>query len=295
MASLNGCRWSVYRPDPEKVKAVADAAGVSRLFAKILIRRGLDSSEAINRHMTPSLDHIHDPCMMKGMDRAVERIVRAVDACEQVAIYGDYDADGITALSVLKLFLESTSLPAVAWHVPDRITEGYGVHLPALQRMKSEGITLIITVDCGITAIDEIAWARDNSIDVIVTDHHTPPETLPPALAIINPKCDGCAFPYKGLAGVGVAFNLVVALRKRFRGIGVWEGSTEPNLREYLDLVALGTVADVVPLNGENRVFVTFGLKEIDLGLRPGIQSLKEVAGLGGSSVAARDLGFRLA
>lgn len=295
MDSLKGCRWSVYQSDPGKVKVVADTMGVSPLFAKILIRRGLDSSEAISRHMAPSLGHIHDPYQMKGMDEAVERIVRAVEAREQVAIYGDYDADGITALSVLKLFLDSAPLPTVLWHIPDRINEGYGVHIPALEGMKSQGVTLVITVDCGITAVDEIAWACDNGIDVIVTDHHTPPETLPPALAIVNPKCDDCGFPYKGLAGVGVAFNLVVALRTRFREIGVWEEGAEPNLREYLDLVALGTVADVVPLNGQNRVFVTFGLKEIDLGARPGIRSLKEVAGLTGNNVAARDLGFRLA
>ncbi len=218
----------------------------------------------------------------------------AISKKEKICICGDYDVDGITATCVLLLFLESAGVQA-GFYIPSRLNEGYGMSLSTVKRLHGEGTGLIITVDCGISALEEIACARSLGMDVIVTDHHEPPDQLPQAHAIINPKQPGCAFPFKGLAGVGVAFNLVMALRAKIRDTAAWTGGAEPNLKQYLDLVALGTIADMVPMLDENRIFVRSGLEIIGQGDRPGIKALKEVCGIAAGPVSGNMIGYRMA
>jgi single-stranded-DNA-specific exonuclease len=228
------------------------------------------------------------------MDKAVSRILRAILKKEKIILYGDYDVDGTTATALLLLFLKKVGA-MVDFYVPHRLKEGYGLNGEALKKIHALGAKLMITVDCGISSSEEICWAAKNGLDVIVTDHHEVPESLPPALAVLNPKQPDCSYPFKQLAGVGVAFNLVIALRSRLRREGFWAGTGVPNLKEYLDLVALGTVADVVPLLGVNRVLVKHGLGQLTRSARPGILALKEASGLGGMAVDTSGINFRFA
>jgi single-stranded-DNA-specific exonuclease len=227
------------------------------------------------------------------MEKAVGRILKALHAGEKVLVYGDYDVDGLTGTAVLLLFLRSLGMDTV-YHVPDRLQEGYGFHRELLPTFRDQGVRLIVTVDCGISAVEAVQEANRLGLDVIVTDHHECNNQLPPALAVLNPKVPGNGFPFRDLAGVGVAFYLVIALRTRLRDEGVWQDLQEPNLLEYLDLVTLGTLADMVPLKQENRIFVKFGLREITKGRRPGIHILKQQAGIQGEIRQTRPLIFRI-
>ena len=224
----------------------------------------------------------------------MERICRALQQREPILLYGDYDVDGISGTSLLYLFLSGLGA-TVSSHIPDRLTEGYGLHRETLQLMKDRGIRLVITVDCGSSDREQVRCVRQEGIDVIITDHHEVPAELPPANAVLNPKQPDCAFPFDGLAGVGVVFNLLMALRTRLREQHFFAGGEVPNLREYLDLVALGTIADMVPLVDENRILVKHGLSELARGKRKGIRELKEVCGLSASSISSYQVAFRLA
>jgi single-stranded-DNA-specific exonuclease len=227
------------------------------------------------------------------MERAVERLLQAIEREERVLIYGDYDVDGLTSTAILVHFLRRTGLTPIH-HVPDRLREGYGFHPEWVQAFSEKGVQLIVTVDCGITAFEAVQASNERGIDVIITDHHECSDRLPPALANLNPKIPGDPFPFRDLAGVGVAFYLVVALRARMRERGMWGNALEPNLREYLDLVALGTLADMVPLREENRIFVKYGLEEISSSRRPGVSMLKADAGLKGPIKDTRALVYRI-
>jgi single-stranded-DNA-specific exonuclease len=232
---------------------------------------------------------------MKGMEGAVARIVRAVEAGERIACYGDYDVDGVTSTTLLAGFLRAAGAD-VETYVPHRLVEGYGLNAAAVGRLASRGVRLLVTLDCGITSVAEVAEAARLGVDVIVVDHHTVPVELPAARAILNPHQPGCGYPSRHLAAVGVAFNLALALRRRLRERGRFGAARpEPNLREALDLVALGTIADVVPLVEVNRVLVRFGLAEIGKARRPGVRALLRVAGVPSGDVAASHVGFRLA
>jgi single-stranded-DNA-specific exonuclease len=233
------------------------------------------------------------PSLFGGMERAVERILQAIERRERVLIYGDYDVDGLTSTAILVHFLRRTGL-APLHHVPDRLREGYGFHTGWVHAFSEKGVQLIVTVDCGITAFEAVQAANERGIDVIVTDHHECSDRLPPALALLNPKIPGDPFPFRDLAGVGVAFYLIVALRTRMRERGMWGTDAEPNLREYLDLVALGTLADMVPLREENRIFVKYGLEEMTSSRRPGVSMLKADAGLRGPIKDTRSLVYRV-
>jgi len=245
--------------------------GLPLPIAQVLSARGISPEES-PAFLEPRLEDLNDPFLMRDMDKAVERIITAMKESQKIMVHGDYDVDGVTSLSLLYRNLTSIGLNVIPY-IPDRFTEGYGLSSQGIEKAKEEGISLIITVDCGITALEEIEMARKYGIDVIVTDHHEPRETLPEATAIINPKVDD--YPFKDLAGVGVAFKLLEALYRKL-------SLNLNHLYWDLDLVALGTVADIVPLVKENRVFVHFGLKILEKSKKAGIKSLKSVTGLNG-------------
>ncbi|MFH1625630.1 MAG: single-stranded-DNA-specific exonuclease RecJ [Pseudomonadota bacterium] len=287
-------RWCIKEPDEKTQRLLSRELNISHITSQVLINRGIKDLEGARRFLSTGLSHLHSPLMMKDMEKASERIISAVSRNEKITVYGDYDVDGVTALAILFNFLREINAD-VSYYVPHRLAEGYGLNFDALKRIQDAGTRLLITVDCGISDFDEVTSAQRNGLDVIITDHHEVPDVLPPAHAILNPKQKGCGFPFKSLAGVGIAFNLIIALRTRLRDAGFWTQERIPNLREYLDLVALGTIADIVPLSDENRIFVKFGLQQLTNSSRPGIVALKEVSGLKDTIITPGMVGFRLA
>jgi len=268
------------------------ALGLSPLFARLLAARGWRETEAVVEFLYPRLEHTHAPWQMLGMEAAVARTLAAVAGGERIRILGDYDADGTLATVILRQAL--TSLGAeVSYHLPHRLNEGYGLQVDAVERAAAEGVTLAITVDTGIREHAALERAQALGLDVIVSDHHLPDATLPPALAILNPHQPGCAYPDKGLCGSGVAFKLAQALLERS---GKLEEPWPPRLRSYLKLVALGTIADAVPLLGENRVLARFGLEGLAQPVNPGLRALLELTlPKDTSRVSSGDVGYRIA
>ncbi len=286
--------WKIAEADDTAIRALERDLGILPTTARLLINRGLVSAIDAASFLRPDLSTLHDPMLLKGMDAAVERLMRAIRDGERIVVYGDYDVDGTTGAALVVLFLREIGADPVCY-IPERLTEGYGLNTNAIRSLADDGARLLITVDCGSSDRTEVEFASTLGVDVIITDHHeVPPDGPPPALAVVNPKQEGCAFPFKGLAGVGVAFNLVMAARMALRSEG-WFTVEVPNLKRYLDLVAIGTVADMVPLVGENRILVSYGLKEIAAGARPGVRALMDVAGLGPGPVKASDVGFKIA
>ena len=241
--------WQFNEFNREEAERLAQQTGVSPLVAGILLNRGIKDARSVREFLYGSAEPYHDPFLMKDMPKAAERILRGIDAGERITVYGDYDVDGISASSLLYLFLKDCGAD-VNTYIPERKSEGYGLNIDALNHLAEAGTTLVVTVDCGISAVKEIAGAP-KTLDIVVTDHHTPPEVLPEAYALVNPHQKDCNYPFEHLSGVGVAFKLCQALYKmRFPDEPLWDGNTE--------FVALGTVADIVPLWGENRAL---GLK----------------------------------
>ncbi len=286
--------WHLRPVDKGLVDRMAARAEVPWLIAGFLYQRGLRTTHQICTHLSPSLSSLSDPWSMKDMDRAVERLVKAVEKRERIGIFGDYDADGVTSSALLYLFFTNDLDLPCHIYLPHREKDGYGLNPSGIRELHAQGCTLVVTVDCGITGMQEVELARSLGMDVIITDHHHPPEQLPAAYAVLNPKRKDCSFAFKDLAGVGVAFNLVRALRSRLYELGHWSREKVPNLKAYLDLVALGTIADIVPLFGDNRILTRVGLEVLSISQRPGIVALKQVCGLG-SQVTSFDVGFRLA
>ncbi|HYQ80955.1 MAG TPA: single-stranded-DNA-specific exonuclease RecJ [Anaeromyxobacteraceae bacterium] len=289
-------RWVEAAWDEAAAEGLARALGLHPLAARVLTARGLGEPERAERFLRAGLTDLPDPFLMKGMAAAVERVVRAVEGGERIACYGDYDVDGVTSTALLAGFLRAAGAEVVTY-TPHRLVEGYGLNQRAVETLAGRGVRLLITLDCGITSVAEVQAAARLGVDVVVVDHHTVPVELPAAAAILNPHQPGCDYPSKHLAAVGVAFALCMALRRRLRERGRFgERRPEPNLRQALDLVALGTVADVVPLTEANRVLVRYGLVELSRSSRPGVRALKAVAGLAeGALVSAGQVGFRLA
>lgn len=279
-------RWIVREQDTQRVASLARALGISNIVAALLMARGCDDEASARVFLNPTPDQLHDPYLMKGMSEAVPRLLRAIDEQEPVLVYGDYDVDGTTGTAVLMRALNMLGA-RTGFHVPHRFTEGYGIQQAALERAVTEGYKVALSVDCGIRAHDPLYWARDNGLDVIITDHHLPDEGegVPPAFAVLNPNQEGCNYPDKHLAGVGVAFKLVHAL---FR-----ERGRESQVSGFLKMVAIGTVADVAKLTGENRTIVALGLKDLPTATNPGLRALIDVAGCG-SDMTAYDVGFRI-
>lgn len=284
--------WEFLPKEPERAKKLANALRIPTLIAQLLLNRGLEDPVRAYHFLFPKLSDLHNPFLLKDMDRAVSRIAQAIANGEKIVIYGDYDVDGLTSTALIYHFLHGLT-PHIDCYIPNRIHEGYGLNIEAVKRIATKGFTLMITTDCGISNCEEIAFARDLGLDVIVVDHHKVPSNPPPAYAIINPKQNDCSFPFKELAGVGVAFNLIIALRRYLKGNGAWDGGEIPNLKAYLDLVALGTIADIVPLIDENRIFVRHGLEVLKQTERPGIKALKEISGLN-HRLNCWDVAFRL-
>src|SRR5215216_3207131 len=281
-------RWIVREHDAERAASLACVLGVSPILAALLINRGYADERAARIFLSPTYDQLHEPYSMLGMKEAVARLQRAIETREPILIYGDYDVDGTTGTAVLLRALKLLGANA-GFHIPHRFTEGYGIQQAALEKAKADGYKLIVSIDCGIRAHEPLYWARDNGLDVIITDHHLPDEKegAPPAFAVLNPNQAGCAYPDKNLAGVGVAFKLVHAL---FR-----EQGREAQVPAFMKVVAIGTVADVAKLTGENRTIVSIGLKDLAQVANPGLRALIDVAGCGdGKGMTAYDLGFRL-
>ncbi len=290
-------KWHILSPDPELVSKLAHGLGCQLTVATVLVNRGICSQDQAAAFLKASLAHIRSPFLMKDVGRAVERILVAVRGGEKVLIFGDYDMDGIAATALLFEFL--THLNAeVDYHIPNRLTEGYGLSRDYVEnRAIPDGVGLIITVDCGISSFDAVSAARRAGIDVIITDHHEIPSMMPEAFAILNPKQPDCPSGCWWLAGVGVAVNLVLALRKTLRDEGFWcaRGRLEPNLKAACDLVALGTVSDMVPLVEENRIFVKAGLEVLSNDVRPGIRALLDVCRILNCRLDTNDIAFKLA
>ena len=286
-------QWQVATPDPATQVRLAAELSLSPLLCQVLINRGITDATSARTFLTPSLHDLHDPYQILGMDAAVRRITAAVQQGEPMAVYGDYDVDGVTAAALLMTFFEELGL-RVASYIPEREGEGYGLNAEAMHQLARQGTRLLITVDCGSTAVSEVALARELGIDTIITDHHQPPEKLPAALAVLNPHQPGCGYPNKHLCGVGLVFKLLTALRASMRQIGVLRERL-PNLKRHLDLVALGTIADVTPIRGENRVIVHYGLQELTHTLKPGLQALRQVSGHQGKAANVGEVGFQLA
>ncbi len=260
-------RWTLKpKPSEEKVKHLAQALNVEDFVAMLLIQRGIETFDEAKTFFRPSLEHLHDPYLMKDMDKAVARIEQAIENQENILVFGDYDVDGTTAVSLVSSYLKS-HYPHVATYIPDRYDEGYGVSYKGIDYADDNGISLIIALDCGIKSIDHIAYAKAKNIDFIVCDHHRPGDILPDAVAVLDPKREDCSYPYDELCGCGVGFKLIQAL-------GQNRNETIEDLVPYLDLVATAIAADIVPITGENRVLAHFGLKVINSEPRPGIKAL---------------------
>ncbi len=265
--------------------SLGKSLGVIPLVAQVLVHRGITDPEQAGQFLKPGLEDLHDPSLMLGIDRTVARIFKARDRDETVLIYGDYDVDGIMSTVVLKRALEMIGVK-VSFYLPRRLEEGYGLKQEVIRKAHARGVSLVITTDSGIRAFDVCDAARELGLDLVVTDHHLPDETLPKAYAIVNPRQPGCRYPDPNLAAVGVIFKLVQAI---FRQIG-----REKNVHHFLKLVAIGTIADLVPLVGENRVFARFGLQGLSSPHNLGLKTLLEGAGVG-DPVNSFDIGFKVA
>jgi len=286
-------RWTILPEQPHLRSLLQKELNLSPILSQLLVNRNITNPESAQKFLFSTLGDLRHPFLMKGIKRATRRIIEAVYQKETIGIFGDYDADGITGTAMLKLFLEALGAHVI-FHIPHRLKEGYGLNIPALEKLRAQGTSLVITVDCGISNEEEILFARDQGIDVIVTDHHQVPERIPEAYAVLNPKQKDCDFPFKHLAGVGVAFYLIIALRKILREEGFWAERDIPNLRDYLDLVALGTLADISPLVEENRIFVKHGMDVMNQTQRPGLIALKKVGGAENTPITPEIITFRL-
>ncbi len=260
-------RWNLKpKPDTEKVNHLINVLSVDKITATLLLQRGIETFEQARKFFRPELGDLHDPYLMKDMDKAVDRIEKAIRNNENILVFGDYDVDGTTAVSLVSSYLRSF-YPNVATYIPDRYDEGYGVSYKGIDYADDNGCSLIIALDCGIKSIDHVAYANEKNIDFIIGDHHRPGEFLPDAVAVLDPKRTDCDYPYDELCGCGIGFKLIQAL-------GQNRGETIDDLLPYLDLVATAIAADIVPMTGENRILAKFGLEVINKNPRPGIKAL---------------------
>jgi single-stranded-DNA-specific exonuclease len=276
--------WQILPPNLELQNKISSELKIFPLTAQILINRGITNIQDANNFIKKDLSFLYNPFIFSDMEQITERVISAIKNKEKITVYGDYDADGICATALL--FLSLMELGADCnYYLPNRIDEGYGLNNEAILKCKETGTKLLITVDCGISAKKEIEYAKSLAIDVIITDHHEPPKEIPECIGILNPKLQGSKYPFKNLAGVGVAYKLIDAISRK-------TGKLDPN--EHLDLVALGTVADIVPLTGENRILVHHGLKKLESTNKLGLVKLKEKSGVD-KDIQAGHIAFRLA
>lgn len=264
-------RWTLKSANEQEVEHLHEALGINPVLCKLLALRGIKDYDAAKSFFRMSLEHLHDPFLMLGMTEAVSRITEAIEWHEKIIVYGDYDVDGTTAVATLYSFLRNQYKGDLAYYIPHREREGYGVSKAGIDYAHEHGYTLMITLDCGIKSVELVKYAKTLGIDVIICDHHTPDDVLPPAYAILNPKQQNCNYPYKELSGCGIGFKLVSALAKKWN-------LPEEEAYQYLDLVATSIAADIVPIDGENRVLAHFGLKKVNENPSLGIRTLKQLA-----------------
>lgn len=264
-------RWKIKTADEQEVEQLHNALKVHPAICRLLVVRDIKDFDTSKDFFRPQLSHLHDPFLMKDMQKAVNRITEAIEWHEKMLVYGDYDVDGTTAVACVYSFLRSQYDGDITYYIPHRYREGYGISKQGIDFAKERGCTLMITLDCGIKSIEFIKYAKSLGIDVIVCDHHTPDAILPPAYAILNPKQVDCTYPYKELSGCGIGFKLISALVKQWK-------LPEQTAYDYLDLVATSIAADIVPIDGENRVLTYYGLQKVNSNPSPGIKALKELA-----------------
>ena len=285
-------RWKISEPLSEELQRqkehIVENIKCPEMIAEMLIRKELIEIGDIEEFFHPDLNNMHDPFLYKDMKKATERIISAIDNKELITIYGDYDVDGTTSSALLHLGLKKIGAN-IEYYIPHRMIDGYGLSLSGVDILKENGTELIISVDCGINAIEEVEQINDLGMDIIVTDHHNPKEELPKAYAIINTKMKGCGYPYDMLAGVGVAYKLLIAVYSQL------EINTDELIDKYIDLVALGTIADIVPLTGENRIIASLGLDRLLKKQNIGLNALINLAGLSQKELNSADIVFGIA
>jgi len=294
---LNNSRdriWQI-KDDPYSASSLARKLGVSEFLASLLIHRNITSTDSAESFLFPRLGDLRDPFLLSDMGRATELIKTVILKKEKITVYGDYDADGITATSLLFDFFSRLE-SSVSFYIPHRIEEGYSLNEKAIREIANGNTGLVITVDCGISSFSEIALAQKLGMEVIVTDHHRIASGFKPLCPTINPLRPDSSFPFKELAGVGLAFYLAIGIRSNLRDAGFFQDKSEPDLRAYLDLVAIGTVADIVPLIEENRILVKSGLSVLIETQKPGIKELLRVSGIvNNQTISTHDIAFKLA
>ncbi len=284
-------RWDYYTKKSEDIQTarmLENTLAIPSVIARILVNRGINTEQKAVAYLGKGIGSVHHPFELKDAEKAANRIKEAIENGEKIVIYGDYDVDGITSTSIMYRFLKEQGAEA-DYYIPNRSDEGYGINMLALQKIKKGGASLLITVDCGITAVGEVEFAKSIGLDVIITDHHTCKEELPKAYALVNPKQQGCTYPFKDLAGVGVAFKLILATAL------VLGKTAREYFDKYIEIVAIGTVADVVSLTDENRIFVANGLKNIQYTKNPGLRALFKEAGILDKIVNAGTISFSVA
>ncbi len=267
-------RWKILTADKDKVEALHQSLTINRILCSILIQRGIDTYDKAKQFFRPQLSYLHDPFLMKDMDKAVNRILSAINNKEKILVFGDYDVDGTTSVACMYSFLVSIyEKQNIEFYIPHRYTEGYGISKKGIDFAKQNNFDLIISLDCGIKSIDLVAYARLLGLDFIICDHHLPDDILPSALAILNPKQKDCDYPYKELCGCGVGFKLITAVSQSL-------GLSDQNYLCYLDLVATAIAADIVPITGENRILAFYGLQKINTDPSAGIKALMQLSGV---------------
>lgn len=284
-------KW-VVKPqgDPEAIRSLAESLKINPILVNLLVQRGIVTFDEAKQFFRPSLDHLHDPFLMKDMDKAVARIEEALQNREKILVYGDYDVDGTTSVALVYSFLSNyiSSKEQADYYIPDRYKEGYGISRQGIDWAKANGFTLIIALDCGIKSIDKVEYAAELGIDFIICDHHRPGNELPAAAAVLDPKRNDCAYPYKELSGCGIGFKLAQAF-------AVKNGIPFNQLEKYLDLVAISIAADIVPITGENRVLAFYGLQHLNRDPRPGIKAIMELSNVQSRELTISDIVFSIA
>lgn len=281
------CKWVLKEPaDQEKVSQLAAELGIDRVLAELLVKRGVETFAQARSFFRPSLDNLHDPFLMKDMDKAVDRLRQAITSGERILVYGDYDVDGTTAVSLVYSFLKRFT-PEVDFYIPDRYDEGYGVSAKGIDESAAKGVTLIITVDCGIKAIEKVKYAKSKGIDMIICDHHLPDDELPSAVAVLDPKREDCTYPFDDLSGCGVGFKLVQAYSIRYN-------IPFETLIPLLDLLVVSISADLVSMVGENRILAHYGLKQLNENPRKGLLAIINLAMLEPGHLTIDDIGFKI-
>ena len=281
-------RW-VIKPqgDPAKVENLSAALGIPPVLANLLVQRGIETHEEAWQFFNPKLENLHDPFLMKDMDRAVRRGDEAVRRGEPVMVYGDYDVDGTTAVALVYSFLRRQGHPSLLFYIPDRYTEGYGVSIKAIDYAQRKGVKLIIALDCGIKATEKVAYAKSKGIDFIVCDHHLPGDTIPDAVAVLDPKRVDCGYPFKELSGCGVGFKML-------QGYCQYKGLPFSEVECLLDLVVVSIASDIVPLVGENRILAHYGLKRLNEKPGKGLLSIIKICGLDKHQITIDDIVFKI-